>query len=290
MNKKIIKGIAAALVVSLMILGTGIVWAASNEGIRASKATAMVSELTLIDWVGTDDETEVYDSGWTTILTQNIKTPNQKDLFIDVSLETGLWTRTHVKSKVSASYPLGEWDTSKSQAQVLVRVVIDDKVAILPAGVQEPGVAFPREVTFNEREQTLSAKFMGIFTGDCLIISPIDNDGDGLFNEDPVDGVDNDGDGAIDEDPIDYGITIDYDCLEYEELDLILRTLSANSFNFVAADLESGNHIIKVQAKIIANGEYGNGHFEAYGLVGQGSVVIECVRMIKGEDYLDVPE
>ncbi|MBI2852661.1 MAG: hypothetical protein HYX84_06135 [Chloroflexi bacterium] len=30
-----------------------------------------------------------------------------------------------------------------------------------------------------------------------------DNDGDGLFNEDPPDGIDNDGDGDIDEDPVD---------------------------------------------------------------------------------------
>jgi hypothetical protein len=118
----------------------------------------------------------------------------------------------------------------------------------------------------------------------------IDNDGDGLLNEDQADGIDNDGDELIDEDGIEYAITIDYDCLEYEELDLLLRTLSAHSFNFIVADLEPGNHDITVEAKIIANGEYGNGEFEAYGLVGQGSVVIESVRMIKGEDYLDMPE
>jgi hypothetical protein len=176
-----------------------------------------------------------------------------------------------------------------------VRVLIDGNSASVPIyTTQEPGVAFPREVTFNEREQELSAKFMGIFTGDCLIIAPttpqLDNDGDGKINEDLVDGIDNDDDGEVDEDGIDYAITIDYDCLEYEELDLLLRTLSANSFNFVVADLEPGNHVITVQAKIIANGEYGNGRFEAYGLVGQGSVIIETVRMVKGEDYLDIPE
>lgn len=33
-------------------------------------------------------------------------------------------------------------------------------------------------------------------------INAIDNDGDGMFDEDPIDGVDNDGDGRIDEDPI----------------------------------------------------------------------------------------
>jgi len=34
--------------------------------------------------------------------------------------------------------------------------------------------------------------------------STLDNDGDGLIDEDPVDGIDNDGDGLIDEDPVDF--------------------------------------------------------------------------------------
>lgn len=33
----------------------------------------------------------------------------------------------------------------------------------------------------------------------------LDNDGDGAFDEDPIDGVDNDGDGAVDEDPVEPG-------------------------------------------------------------------------------------
>jgi cysteine-rich repeat protein len=41
---------------------------------------------------------------------------------------------------------------------------------------------------------------------------PVDNDGDGLFNEDPVDGVDNDLDGFIDEDPVDFALV--YDCTQ----------------------------------------------------------------------------
>jgi hypothetical protein len=40
----------------------------------------------------------------------------------------------------------------------------------------------------------------------CVVPSPIevDNDGDGLINEDPIDNFDNDGDGLIDEDPPDF--------------------------------------------------------------------------------------
>jgi len=41
----------------------------------------------------------------------------------------------------------------------------------------------------------------------------IDNDGDGLFDEDPADGVDNDGDGLVDEDGVEPGaITTAIDC------------------------------------------------------------------------------
>ena len=268
MKKLILIALAVVLVVAL---GAGAVWA--QNGIRASKATAKVSELTLLEWEpqapsetppGGMNESipeTAYNGTWTTILTQNIKTPNQKDLIIDVSLETGLYTRTLVKSKRNYEGD-PEWDSSTAHAKVMVRVGVDGNYTTVGKGVaQEAGVAFPRAVTFNEREQTLSAKFMGIFTGDCLIVDP--------------------GTGEV---------SINYTCLEPEELDLILNTMSANSFNFVVADLTPGNHVITVEAKIIANGAAEEGEYEAMAMVGQGSVVIELVRMMKGEDYLDIPE
>jgi len=269
MRKSIVIAVAVALVV---VLGAGAVWA-NNTGIRASKATVQVSELTLLAWEpqepsGDPSENmtgnipeEPYVGNWTTILTQNIKTPNQKDLIIDVSLETGLYTRTLVRSKRTKEGD-PNWDTSTAHAKVMVRVGVDGEYATVGPGVgQEAGVAFPRAVTFNEREQTLSAKFMGIFTGECLEVNQTTGN-----------------------------VTINYTCLEPEELDLILNTLSANAFNFVAADLTPGNHVITVEAKIIANGAAEEGQYEAMALVGQGSVVIELVRMVKGEDYLELTE
>ncbi len=242
--------ITIALVVTLVaaLLVSGVVY---GEGIRASKATVKVSELTLLEWSEEAD--------WTTILTQNIKTPNKKDLIIDVSLETGLYTLTLVKSKRNDEGD-PDWDSSTAHARIMVRVGVDGNYATVPAGeAQEAGVAFPRAVTFNEREQTLSAKFMGIFTGDCLIVDPDTGE-----------------------------VTIDYACLEPEELELILSTISANSFNFVVADLTPGNHVITVEARIITNGEAEEGEYEARAMVGQGCVVIELVRMVKDEDYLEL--
>jgi len=41
----------------------------------------------------------------------------------------------------------------------------------------------------------------------------VDNDGDGLFDEDPIDGIDNDGNNGIDEDPVEPGaVTTAVDC------------------------------------------------------------------------------
>ena len=248
----------------------------------SSKATAKVVDLTILEW----QVSPVGPTAWSTIFSQNIKTPNQKDLFIDASLECGLYTRTPVKSKRNYEGDPG-WDTSTAHAQIDVRVVIDE-------GTANERIASPGDVVFNSREQTLSAKFMGIFTGDCLLVTAnpiqVDNDGDGFVNEDPVDGIDNDGDGLIDEDGIDYIITIDYGCLTYEELELILDTMSANSFNFVIDQLTPGEHTISVQARIEANGSAEEGEYEAKAMIGNGSVTIEVVRMIQGEDWLELPQ
>jgi hypothetical protein len=266
MKRPITIALVVAVVVALLV--GGVVY---GSGIRASKATAKVSELTLLEWEpeapsGTPPEdmeesipVDPYEGDWTTILTQNIKTPNQKDLIIDVSLETGLYTRTLVKSKRNYEGD-PNWDSSTAHATVMVRVGVDGNYATVnPGEEQEAGVAFPRAVTFNEREQTLSAKFMGIFTGDCLIVDPDTGE-----------------------------VTLNYTCLEPEELDLILNTMSANSFNFVVADLTPGNHVITIEAKIIANGAAEEGEYEAMAMIGQGSVVIELVRMVKAEDYLEL--
>ena len=275
MKKVIAIGLAVVLVLAL---GVGGVVASQPS----SKATAMVKDLTILEWTGPVEDGPTV---WDTILLQNIKTPNQKDLFIDVSLESGLYTDTLVRSKRKAADD-EDWDTSTAHAKIDVRVVIDE-------GTADERVASPGWVVFNYREQTLSAKFMGIFTGECLIVEladpQIDNDGDGEVNEDPIDGIDNDGDGEIDEDGPDYVITIDYECLEYEELQLILDTMSANSFNFVIDQLTAGEHTISVQARIDANGSAEEGEFDAMACIGRGSVTIEVVRMIQNEDWLELP-
>jgi len=255
--KKVI-AISLAMVLMVTLVGTGLF--ATADSLPSSKAAAQVSELTLLEWEPEDpSETPPwemdenipdvdYEGEWTTILVQSIKTPNQKDLFIDVSLETGLYTRTLVRSKQN-SEDNDDWDTSRAQAEIRVRVVIDEG--------PDQRIASPGSVVFDMRNQTLSAKFMGIFTAEC-------------FEVDPVTGA----------------VTLIYECLEPEELDLILHTLAASSFNFVIDQLTPGVHTVSVQARIFANGSAQEGKYEAMAMVGKGSVVIEVVRMIQGADWL----
>src|ERR1043165_2171956 len=78
----------------------------------SAKVTAKTSRLTLLPPTTTQSE-------WHTLLANNIKTANQKDLFISASFEVGLYTDTLVKSRNMVS------DTSTAKASVKVRVVLD---------------------------------------------------------------------------------------------------------------------------------------------------------------------
>jgi len=225
MKKLIAIGLAVVLVVALAV-GVGV--ATGSEGHPAAKATAKVGDIHVIDAESLE---------WTTVLENTLKTPNQKDLFIDVSLECGLYTKTKVKSKG------GVPDTSSAEAAIDVRVLVDGEEA------------YPGEVVFASRSQTLTAVFQGLIEG-CLTV---DEEGN---------------------------VIIDEECLEPEELELILDTMNANSFNFIMDDLTSGVHTVEVQARIDTAIGAQEGEAQAMATIGKGSVTVEEVRMIKGEDIL----
>ena len=197
----------AVLAVLAVFLVAGLVSAATGQ--PAAKATADVSDITLID------PTEEAD--WTTILSNEIKTPNQKDLFIDVSLECGLYTDTKVDSLG------GYMDRAEAEASVQVQVLIDGEPAL------------PGSVTFCKRSQILEAEFMGLLTDEegnvCIQVTEVCTD-------------------PMDPTTCELVVTIDEDCLRPETLRLILETMNANSFNFIAANLTPGTHTVEVQAKV----------------------------------------
>jgi len=66
-------------------------------------------------------------------------------------------------------------------------------------------------------------------------------------------------------------------------IELQQESLDANSFSFVAVDVPQGVHQICVQARVDTGG---TGDFSAEGAVGKGTVTVESVRLINGEDVL----
>src|SRR5262245_20302749 len=119
------------VMIAVLAMGLAVVSSYAQTSQPSAKATAKVSNLTLVDW------TDARTTGWQTLLENTIKTANQKDLFISASFEVGLYTDTLVKSKNMIS------DTSTADAAVRVRVLLDGTPV-------EPGV-----VTYGRRKQTL---------------------------------------------------------------------------------------------------------------------------------------
>src|SRR5262245_46474764 len=210
----------------------------------ASKVTAKTADFTLLPEIA-NTSSQPIQGQWMTLLSNRIKTSNQKDLFIGASFEVGLYTKTLVRSKLMVS------DTSKAVAKVEVRVLVDG----VPA---QPGA-----VTFGRRSQTLSATLEGAISG-CLSLST-------------------NLDGSV-------SIVLNEACVRAEEIELILDTMDAASFNFVAVDVPQGIHTISVQAQIGVEGAVQNGEYRAAALVGKGSMTVESIRLIKAEDVIAVPE
>jgi hypothetical protein len=195
-------GIGTMVALSLswpLSVGTGQAQSPPNQ--PSAKVTAKVSNVTLIGPTANQ-------SDYVTLLCNNIKTANMKDLFITAALEVGLFTRT-AQTVVSPD--------AQARAGVQVRVLLDGQVV-------EPGV-----VVYGRRILTLSAN---------------------------------------------------------ESIELQLESLDAASFSFVAVDVSQGVHQICVQARVDTGGSGTSGTFSATGAVGKGTVTVESVRLIRGEDVV----
>ena len=229
----------------------GVAGIASAQGTPSSKATFAYSSLITLPACSTTAAGGcggTSDTGWRSILKQQIKLANQKDLFMGASLQCGLVTDTTVKSMN------GSEDSAEARATIRVRIKITTPTGGVVYAEPSSGVDANNVPTagivFCDRIQTLMAKFSGL---NCTA--------------DLTTGV----------------VT----CSTPEELQLILKTLNANAFNFVAPNLASGVHTVEVQARSSAatsatgtNGSLGS----ANAFIGAGSVAVESVRMIKGND------
>jgi hypothetical protein len=223
MNRRF--GLTLAVLAVLVAVGPAVA-----ESQLGSKAMAQVGQISVL---GSDGPESLGD--WQTILSNTVRTSQQHDLSIGVSLECGLTTRTPSRSNG------GGRDTSVAEANLAVRVLVD--------GFE----AAPGDVTFCKRSKTLSATFQGLIDG-CLSIDDLGN------------------------------IVLDEECLLPEEIELILDTMSANTFNFLHADAGVGTHMIEVQARIDLDSSAEAGKAEARAMLGKGSLTVEVVRLIVGED------
>lgn len=242
--------LAAALAATL---ASGAVLA---ESLPASKATFAYQGLIALPSSTYDLAAPSADSGWATVLKAQIKTANQKDLFINPSLQCGIVTDTTVKSLN------GSLDTAEARGTIRVRVQITapDGSTSYAEPNNTGATADPAErntdgLVYCDRIQTLKAKFSGLNCDADLVTGEVT-------------------------------------CADPEELQLILKTLNANSFNFVAADVASGVHTIEIQARTSANigVDSQNGSLAgAEAFIGAGSATIEEVRMIQGNTGETLP-
>ena len=199
--------------------------------------------------------------GATSALSATIKTSEQKDLVMGVSLECGLYTKTVVKGK--------KGDTSTANAKTSVEVAI-----ILDNGTADARVAAPGWVTFCSREQELSATLGGVLEScDVSVTENLDGTLSGSFDKDDCEFTD-------------------------EMISLMLKTMNANHFNFFLTDVGtygSGGHSVDVMVRTSSDtsgssiddeGNVIDDNFaaNANAILGNGSLVVDEVRLAKGID------
>jgi hypothetical protein len=191
------------------------------------------------------------------IFEQVIHTANQKDLFIDVSLECGLTTNTKVMSKAL------QRAISEAEATVKVWVEVDGVIA-------EPGV-----VTFARRYQGLIAEFAGSFSTnkaewqDCFVT--------------------NNGITTIDEACLtEEMVALIIDTMTANSFNFIMPDLEAGDHTVaVWADL-SYQHTGDEFVDSADLSEFAPEDISTRAYIGKGSVTVESVRMVKGDGPVEV--
>ncbi len=204
---------------------------------------------------------------WFTVMNASLKTSATTDLFITPSLVTGLYTETLVKGSST-----GTTATAAATGSVAVRVLIDCSNCAAPGSAQSGTALYAiagqpdpngTGIVFDARIQQLSATLGQVITSACLATNT---------------------------------------CTD-EQIDLILSTTSAHSFNYIMENVGSGSHVITVQARLDAgqvctnNNSNGTGGVTctnvntslgssvAAALFGVGSVIVQPVHLAPGFSF-----
>jgi hypothetical protein len=255
--------------VFLIIGVTLAVFIASPCLAQSAKFAATVETTELYDWGTASSEicAETIDT--------TMKVANKKDLLIGVSLQTGLYTDTTVKGKA------GVEDTSEAIATIKARVNLYRNGATTPlSGNPQPGW-----VVFDSRKQSLRAILGGYL--DCNDVGTfIDDD----CTETCYDNCDDKNvldcaNGGVS--CPDGNLTFFCECggdLQDEEIQLVLETMGAHHFNYVAEDLEVGNYRVVVEICRLTDVDNENDMADAKLMVGPSSLTVEQVRATNTDD------
>lgn len=260
------KKLAMISLVFALALVLGVGFAMAGE-VSASKAAAKVSKFVALysscaaDTQNDNPDLCVDDTGWVTVHKLYIKTANQKDLAIDTAFECGLTTFTGVASKN------GDLGIALAAGRIKVRAKITDVDNALhligngnpryaePSGGVANGFGVGEGIVYCSRLQALAAAFGG---SDCT--ADLDN-------------------GAV-------------TCDDPELVALLLKTLEASAFNFMAANEPPGIKKIEIQAKgqsldaAFALGPDARAKAFSEAFIGAGSTLVEEVRLIKGAEIV----
>ena len=159
---------------------------------------------------------------------------------------------------VDVSMECGLTTNTKVMSKQLQRAISDAEAAVYVRVLVDNVLAKPDYVTFAKRRQVLIAEFAGDISL-CL-----------------------DEEGHVD--------LTDPNCIQEESVALILDTLSAHAFNFIAEDVGVGVHTVTVQAKTTYNADLEDDEYpETSAWVGKGSMTVDEVRLIQDED-VQIPE
>lgn len=143
-----------------IVVVLGLLLSSGTSMAQSAKNSVQVSELTLLPEITTSSANSQVESPWKPLLNTTLRTSQQKDLIMTVSLEAGLYSNTYVRSKN------GTQDSATAEGRIEVRILVDGKPAP------------PGNIVFAQRYQHLMARFGGILQ-ECT-----DYNSDGVITSD----------------------------------------------------------------------------------------------------------
>jgi len=246
---------------------------AMAQGTPSSKATADVNTLVRchMSTVQIDDTVTLPTScvnlftgsgvsidadGFVEIMNATVKLSNSQSLFVSPSLVTGLYTQTRTKTST------GSTSTAQAMGGVYLRAVLTDsnggEIVAAPLSACNAGILGCTQaangewgVMLDSRVQTLTQSL-----SQCVIdVTSIVGTNDGT-------------------------------CSFSSTIDLITKTTSANTFNFIFPKVGQGVYTLRIKAAVASGASViGSGTAVGAAAFGLGSVTAESVRLVHGFEF-----